>query len=161
MLKAIYPGSFDPVTFGHLDIIKRSSKMVDELYVGVLDNSAKTPLFTAEERVKMLEEMTKELTNIKVVKFHGLLIDFASQIQATVLIRGLRAITDFEYELQMAQANHKLNSSIETIFLSTSVEYSYISSTTVKEIGKLGGDITSFVPDVVAKELFLKTSKGL
>ena len=159
MLRAIYPGTFDPVTLGHLDIVERSSNLVDDLIVGVLDNNAKTPLFSAEERVKMLEEATKNLGNVKIVLFKGLLIDFAGLMRADVIIRGLRAITDFDYELQMAQANHKLDSTVETIFLTTSVEYSYISSSTVKEIAKLGGDVTGFVPKIVAEEL-AKKAKG-
>lgn len=153
MLKAIYPGSFDPVTYGHLDVIKRSCKIVDELIVGVLNNNAKMPLFSAEERVKMLEEVTKDLTNVKIVLFNGLLIDFARQQGAAVIIRGLRAITDFEYELQMSQTNHKLEPGVETMFLTTSIEYSYLSSTTVKEIAAFGGDISQFVPEAVAVEL--------
>jgi len=153
MLRAIYPGSFDPATLGHLDIIKRSSNMVDELIVGVLNNNEKTSLFSVEERVKMLEEVTKDLKNVKIVLFKGLLVDFADLLDASVIIRGLRAITDFDYELQMAQANHKLSASVETIFLTTSIEYSYISSSTVKEIAILGGDVTGFVPEIVAKEL--------
>lgn len=153
MLRAVYPGSFDPVTLGHLDIIKRSCSVVDELIVGVLNNNAKIPLFSVEERVKMLEEVTKDLTNVKVVPFHGLLVDFARQHNASVTIRGLRAITDFEYELQMSQINHKLDSSLETIFLTTSIEYSYVSSTIVKEVAALGGDITQFVPEVVIEKL--------
>lgn len=153
MLKAIYPGSFDPVTYGHLDIIKRSCKIVDELIVGVLNNNAKMPLFSVEERVKMLEEVTKDLTNVKIVLFKGLLIDFARQQGADVFIRGLRAITDFEYELQMSQTNHKLEPNVETMFLTTSIEYSYLSSTTVKEIATFGGDISQFVPEAVAVEL--------
>lgn len=153
MLRAIYPGSFDPVTYGHLDVIKRSCKIVDELIVGVLNNNAKMPLFSAEERVKMLEEVTKDLTNVKIVLFNGLLIDFARQQGADLIIRGLRAITDFEYELQMSQTNHKLEPNVETMFLTTSIEYSYLSSTTVKEIAAFGGDISQFVPEAVAAEL--------
>ena len=153
MLRAIYPGSFDPVTLGHMDIIKRSCKIVDELIVGVLNNNAKTPLFSVEERVKMLREATKELKNVKVVEFEGLLVDFAKAIDAKVLIRGLRAITDFEYELQMTQTNHKLEPDVETLFLTTSIEYSFLSSTTVKEVAAFGGDITQFVPEVVVKEI--------
>ena len=153
MLKAIYPGSFDPVTYGHLDIIKRSCKIVDKLIVGVLNNNAKMPLFSVEERVKMLKEVTKDIDNVEIVPFNGLLINFARQQNADVVIRGLRAITDFEYELQMSQTNHKLEPSVETMFLTTSIEYSYLSSTTVKEIAAFGGDITQFVPEVVAVEL--------
>lgn len=153
MLRAIYPGSFDPVTYGHLDIIKRSCKIVDELIVGVLNNNAKMPLFSAEERVKMLEEVTKDITNVRIVPFDGLLIDFARQMDAKVVIRGLRAITDFEYELQMSQTNHKLEPTVETMFLTTNIEYSYLSSTTVKEIVAFGGDISQFVPEAVAAKL--------
>ena len=123
MLRAIYPGSFDPVTYGHIDIMRRSCKIVDELIVGVLSNKAKIPLFSVEERVKMLKEVTKDLGNVKVVPFDGLLVEFARQQKARLVIRGLRAITDFEYELQMSQTNHKLNPDVETIFLTTSIEY--------------------------------------
>ena len=153
MLKAIYPGSFDPVTNGHLDVIRRSSKMVDELIVGVLNNNAKMPLFSVEERVRMLEEVTKDIPNVRIYPFDGLLIDFAAKMEAGVVIRGLRAITDFEYELQMSQTNHKLNPDVETIFLTTSIEYSYLSSTTVKEIASYNGDITQFVPEAVVGKL--------
>ena len=153
MLKGIYPGSFDPVTYGHLDVIERSSKLVDELIVGVLNNKAKSPLFSAEERVRMLEEVTKDIPNVRIYPFDGLLIDFAAKMEAGVVIRGLRAITDFEYELQMSQTNHKLNPDVETIFLTTSIEYSYLSSTTVKEIASYGGDITQFVPEAVVGKL--------
>lgn len=150
MIRAIYPGSFDPVTYGHLDVIKRAAKIVDELIVGVLDNKAKTPLFSVKERVKMLEEVTMNLPNVKIISFEGLLIDFARKMDAKVVIRGLRAITDFEYELQMAQTNYKLDDQVETMFLTTSLEYSYLSSTTVKEVAAFGGDINKFVPEVVA-----------
>ena len=153
MLTGIYPGSFDPVTYGHLDIIRRSAGMVDELIVGVLNNKAKTPLFSVEERVKMLEEVTKDIANVKIIPFEGLLVDFAHKLDAKIVIRGLRAITDFEYELQMSQTNHKLNPDVETIFLTTSIEYSYLSSTTVKEIASYGGDITQFVPEAVVGKL--------
>ena len=153
MLRAIYPGSFDPVTNGHLDVIRRSSKMVDELIVGVLNNNAKMPLFSVEERVRMLKEVTKDIPNVRIYPFDGLLIDFTAKMEAGVVIRGLRAITDFEYELQMSQTNHKLNPDVETIFLTTSTEYSYLSSTTVKEIASYGGDITQFVPEAVVGKL--------
>ena len=153
MLRAIYPGSFDPVTYGHLDIIRRSCKIVDELVVGVLNNNAKMPLFSVEERVKMLEEATKDLTNVRIVPFHGLLIDFARQMDAFVIIRGLRAITDFEYELQMAQTNRIMDPEIDTIFLTTSLEYAYLSSSTVKEVALYGGDISKFVPEEVVSEI--------
>lgn len=153
MLRAIYPGSFDPVTNGHIDIIKRAAAISDELIVGVLQNKAKTPLFSVEERVIMLREVTKNLKNVKIVPFEGLLIDFAAQMDAKVIVRGLRAITDFEYELQMSQTNRKLNADIETLFLTTSLEYSFLSSTTVKEVASFGGDITQFVPEFVAEKI--------
>ena len=161
MLRAIYPGSFDPVTYGHIDIMRRSCKIVDELIVGVLNNKAKIPLFSVEERVKMLKEVTKDLDNIRIVPFDGLLVEFASRMNAGLVIRGLRAITDFEYELQMSQTNQKLDPNIETMFLTTSIEYSYLSSTTVREIAAFGGDLTQFVPEAVALELEKKmNTKG-
>ena len=150
MLRAIYPGSFDPVTLGHLDIIKRSASMVDELIVGVLNNKAKSPLFSVEERVTMLGEVTKELPNVKVIPFAGLLVDFARQTDSKMIIRGLRAITDFEYELQMSQMNRKLEENVETVFLTTNLEYSYLSSSMVKEVAAFGGDISQLVPALVA-----------
>ncbi len=158
MLRAIYPGSFDPVTYGHMDIIIRSCKIVDELIVGVLCNKAKMPLFSVEERVKMLEEVTKDLKNVRIVPFDGLLVDFAAKMKADLIIRGLRAITDFEYELQMSQTNHKLAPNVETMFLTTSIEYSYLSSTTVREIAAFGGDLSQFVPEAVVVELVKKMS---
>ena len=153
MLRAIYPGSFDPVTFGHLDIMARACNIVDELIIGVLRNKAKMPLFSVEERVKMLEEVTCNLPNVRIIPFEGLLVDFAKELDAKVVIRGLRAITDFEYELQMAQTNQKLQSDIETLFLTTSLDYSYLSSTTVKEVAAFGGDISQFVPEAVADRM--------
>ena len=156
MLRAIYPGSFDPVTFGHIDIIRRSASMVDELIVGVLNNNAKIPLFSVEERVRMLEKVLKDMPNVKCIPFEGLLVDFAHETGARMVIRGLRAITDFEYELQMSQTNHKLEPDLETMFLTTSIEYSYLSSTTVREIAAYGGDVSQFVPEAVAGELEAK-----
>ena len=150
---AIYPGSFDPVTYGHLDIIWRSSRIADELIIGVLKNNAKSPLFSLEERVRMLEEVTKDYHNVKVVPFEGLLVDFAKNMKADVVVRGLRAVTDFEYELQMAQTNHKLAGSVETVFFATSLEYSYLSSTIVKEVAAFGGDISQFVPETVEQRI--------
>ena len=150
---AVYPGSFDPVTLGHLDIRERSAHMMDHLIVGVLQNNSKTPLFSVEERVKMLEDVTSYLPNVEVRAFGGLLVDFVHQCQADVIVRGLRAITDFEYELQMAQTNHKLEPSVETVFLTTSLEYSYLSSTIVKEVAFYHGDISKFVPDVVRERI--------
>lgn len=142
----IYPGSFDPITLGHLDVIKRSSRLVDLLIIGVLNNSGKHPLFTAEERVEMIKEVTRNIENIQVESFRGLLAEFARIKKAAVIVRGLRAITDFEYELQMAQINHKIESEVDTIFFTTSVEYSYLSSSVVKEVAFHKGDISSFVP---------------
>ena len=159
MLRGIYPGSFDPVTFGHADVIARSSKKVDELIVGVLNNKAKSPLFSVEERVRMLEEITKDMLNVRIVPFEGLLVDFARKMKADLVIRGLRAITDFEYELQMAQTNQKLEPGLETVFLTTSLEYSYLSSSTVKEVAAFGGDISRFVPEIVADRIAEKMKK--
>lgn len=159
MIRAIYPGSFDPVTFGHLDIIRRSSALVDELIVGVLNNNAKSPLFSAEERVKMLKEVTEDIPKVKILPFEGLLAEFAGQMKADMVIRGLRAITDFEYELQMAQTNHKLKKNVETVFLTTSLEYSYLSSSTVKEVAAFGGDISQFVPKIVIDRIQEKMNK--
>lgn len=159
MLRAIYPGSFDPVTFGHLDIISRSAKLVDELIVGVLVNNAKSPLFSVEERVKILEKTVEKIPNVKVIPFEGLLVDFVRKMEAQMVVRGLRAITDFEYELQMAQTNHKLEPEMETIFLTTGLEYSYLSSSTVKEVAAFGGDISQFVPDIVIKQMQVKMDK--
>ncbi len=160
MLRAIYPGSFDPVTFGHLDIINRSAQLVDELIVGVLNNNTKMPLFSVDERVKMLKEVVCDIPNVRVKPFSGLLVDFARQEDARMVIRGLRAITDFEYELQMSQMNRKLEDSVETIFLTTNLQYSYLSSSTVKEVAAFGGDISQFVPEVVADQMHEKYKKG-
>ena len=154
--RAVYPGSFDPVTYGHLDIITRASQTVDELIVGVLVNRAKIALFSVEERVKMIEIVMKDLPNVRVESFHGLSVDFARNQGAGFIVRGLRAITDFDYELQMAQTNRIMAPQIDTIFLTTSLEYAYLSSTTVKEVASYGGDITKFVPDSVAQAVIAK-----
>ncbi|MBQ1604191.1 MAG: pantetheine-phosphate adenylyltransferase [Lachnospiraceae bacterium] len=149
MSRAIYPGSFDPVTFGHLDIIERSSKMFDEVIIGVLCNSAKKSLFTVEERVDMIRKMTEKYDNVKVMSFEGLLIDFAKEVDATIIIRGLRAVTDFDYEIQIAQTNKVEYDKLETIFMATSLQYSYLSSTIVREFASYGGDISRFVPEEI------------
>lgn len=146
MKRAIYPGSFDPLTLGHLDMIKRSAKIVDELVIGVLNNSAKNSLFSLDERVSMIKEMTESMPNVTVASFDGLLVDYMKEINATIIVRGLRAVTDFEYELQIAQTNHVENPEVETIFLTTSLQYSYLSSTIVKEFASYGGYISKFVP---------------
>lgn len=157
MKAAIYPGSFDPVTYGHLDIVRRASDIFDELTVSVLNNKTKTPLFSVEERVKMLEEATIDLPNVTIDSFSGLLIDYAARKDIHVAIRGLRAITDFEYELQIAQTNRKFSSGkLDTVFLTTSLEYAYLSSSTVKEIASFNGDISECVPDFVAKRIYEK-----
>ena len=146
MKRAIYPGSFDPLTLGHLDMIERSAKIVDELVIGVLNNSAKNSLFSLDERVSMIKEMKESMPNVTVASFDGLLVDYMKEINATIIVRGLRAVTDFEYELQIAQTNHVENPEVETIFLTTSLQYSYLSSTIVKEFASYGGDISKFVP---------------
>ena len=156
MKTAVYPGSFDPITLGHLDIITRSSKIVDELVIGVLRNSAKNSLFSLEERVSMIREMIKDLPNVRVESFDGLLVDYMNEIGATIIVRGLRAVTDFEYELQIAQTNHVQNENIETIFLTTNLKYSYLSSTIVKEFASYGGDISKFVPEEIIDRIYAK-----
>ncbi len=156
MRRAVYPGSFDPVTFGHIDIIERSASIFDELIVAVLVNRAKTPLFSADERVNMLQEVTRNIPNVRVEAFSGLSVDFVRQCDAGCIVRGLRAITDFEYELQMAQTNRIMDSHIDTIFLTTNLEYAYISSTTVKEVASYGGDISHFLPDSVAQRVIAR-----
>lgn len=156
MTKAIYPGSFDPVTNGHLDVIRRAASLFDELYVGVLINSTKNPLFSIEERVSMLEEELGEYPNIRVVSFDGLLVDYCRSQEISTIVRGLRAITDFEYELQIAQTNRVLAPQVDTIFLTTCLEYAYLSSSIVKEIASYGGDISKTVPPKVAKKVLSK-----
>ena len=157
MKAAIYPGSFDPVTFGHLDVIRRAADIFDELTVSVLNNKLKTPLFSVEERVKILQEAVRDIPNVKVESFSGLLVDYARSRNVHVVIRGLRAITDFEYELQNAQTNAKLSDgALDTVFLTTSLEYAYLSSSSVKEIASFNGDISMCVPDFVAELVYHK-----
>lgn len=143
---AVYPGSFDPITNGHLDIIERASRVYDKVVVGVLSNMSKKPLFTAEERVKMISLVTKHLENVEVDSFTGLLVDFAASKNATVIVKGLRTVADFEYEFQMALLNKTLNPEFETMFMMTNTKYSYISSSMVKELAGFHGDLTGLVP---------------
>ena len=160
MNAAIYPGSFDPMTLGHFDVIKRASKMFDRLTVSVLDNKAKNALFSVEERVNILKEATKDLPNVTVDSFSGLLVDYAREKNIHISVRGLRAITDFEYELQIAQTNRLLSKGmLDTVFLTTSLEYAYLSSSGVKEMASFGGDISPCVPDFVAKLVYEKYKK--
>ena len=156
--RAVYPGSFDPVTLGHIDIIQRASEIVDELIVGVLVNKGKNPLFSVQERVNMLQIVTKDIPNIRVESFDGLRVDFLKLKDAEFVIRGLRAITDFEYELQMAQTNRIMSPDTDTIFLTTNLKYAYLNSTTVKEVASYGGDISKFVPEFVAGAVMAKYS---
>ena len=158
MTRAIYPGSFDPATYGHLDIIKRAAALFDEVIVGVLNNSVKSPLFSVEERVNILENITGDIPNVKIQSFGGLSVNFAKSCEAKVIIRGLRAITDFEYELQMAQTNGILSTDVDTMFLTTSLQYAYLSSTTVKEAASFGADISKFVPEYVVRQVEAKLS---
>lgn len=160
MRRAIYPGSFDPITYGHIDIISRAAEMFDELIVAVLVNKAKSPLFSVDERVNIIEEAVKDVPNVKVLCYEGLLVDFAIENDARVIVRGLRAVTDFEYELQMSQTNRVLNKQIDTVFLTTSLKYAYLSSSTVREVASYGGDIHKFVPAFVEEAVYNKLNKG-
>lgn len=157
MKSAIYPGSFDPVTLGHIDIIERAALMFDELTICVLDNKAKSPLFSVEERVKMLREVCSGIENVRVDSYYGLLVDYARKIDAHICIRGLRAVTDFEFELQLAQTNRMLsNREVDTVFLTTSAKYSYLSSSGVREIAAFGGDISNCVTPYVEAQIWEK-----
>ncbi len=160
MRTGVCPGSFDPVTNGHLDIIARSSKMFDKVIVAVLINSTKNSLFTVEERVKMLKTTCEQYKNVEIDSFSGLLIDFVKLNKARFIIKGLRAVSDFEYEKQMALMNSKLDNDIETIFMMTSNRYSYLSSSIIKEVITLGGDISGLVPELVETELMKRINIG-
>lgn len=153
MAIAVYPGSFDPATYGHLDIIRRASLSFDLVIVGVLCNSAKSPLFSVEERVNILRKATEDIPNVIVKSFSGLSVNFARENQANVILRGLRAVTDFEYELQMAQTNRVLAPDVDTVFLTTSLEYAYLSSTIMKEVAHFGGDLSKFGPPEIINAL--------
>lgn len=158
MKSAIYPGSFDPVTLGHIDIIERASSMFDEVTVCILENKAKTPLFSVDERVRMLQKVCENIPNVRVDSYYGLMVDYAKEIGAHISIRGVRAVSDFEYELQLAQTNRMLsNGDLDTVFLTTSAKYSYLNSSGVKEIAAFGGDIsrcvTPYVEDLIWEKL--------
>jgi pantetheine-phosphate adenylyltransferase len=149
MATAVYPGSFDPITLGHLDIIKRTAAVFDKVIIGVLINKAKKPLFSIEERVELIKEVTKDIPNVEIVSFNG-------KMKADVIVRGIRAVSDFEYELMMAQTNKQLNPNIETMFFATSAEYSFVSSSMIRELAAFDGDITPFVPEEVSKRVYEK-----
>lgn len=161
MITAVYPGSFDPVTYGHIDIIKRAARIYDKLIVAVLINSAKTPTFTIEERLEMLQKCCKLYHNVEVASFDGLTVDFARKNGATVMVRGLRAVSDFESEIQIAQTNHALMPRIETMFFATSIKWSYLSSTIVKEAARYNSDVSKFVPRCVEEKLHEKFGKPI
>ncbi len=158
MRRAVCPGSFDPVTKGHLDIIDRTSRLYDEVIVAVLINQSKKGLFSHEERIEMLREVTKDYDNVRIAEFHGLLVDFCRSQGAAVVVKGLRAVSDFDYELQMAQMNVGL-AGVETLFMATNPLYSFLSSSLVKDVAKWGGDVTPHVPDVVARRLIERLSR--
>ena len=153
MKRALTPGTFDPITSGHLDVIARASQLVDEVVVAVADSPKKGPLFTLEERVELVRQATAHLSNVRVEPFKGLLVDFAKELDATVVVKGLRAITDFEYEFQMTAMNYQLSPQLETLFIMSPPQYMYLSSSIVREISKMGGDIQQFVPPCVYEAL--------
>jgi pantetheine-phosphate adenylyltransferase len=159
MRRAIYPGSFDPVTNGHLDVVERARKLFDEVIVAVAHNDEKQPLFSLEERLELLKQTVGRIDNVRIAQFDGLLVEFARTEKASAVIRGLRAVSDFEFEFQMALMNRKLESTVETIFLMPKEEYTYLSSRLVKEIARLGGDVSKFVPAVVVTALDKKLKK--
>ena len=153
MKRALTPGTFDPITSGHLDVIARASQLVDEVVVAVADSQKKGPLFTLEERVELVRQATAHLLNVRVEPFKGLLVDFAKELDATVVVKGLRALTDFEYEFQMTAMNYQLSPQLETLFIMSPPQYMYLSSSIVREISKMGGDIQQFVPPCVYEAL--------
>ena len=159
--KAVYPGSFDPMTNGHLDIIKRAANIFDKVYVAILVNSSKTPTFTLDQKIKWLKIATKDMPNVEIDTFSGLLVDYANKMGAHAIIKGLRAVSDFEYEFQMALINRKLSDNIETMFLMTSDKYSYLSSSIVKEIAHHGGCLSGLVPDFMIDEIYDEFRKNL
>ncbi|MCP3741746.1 pantetheine-phosphate adenylyltransferase [Rossellomorea sp. BNER] len=153
---AVCPGSFDPITYGHLDIISRGAKVFDNLFIVVLNNSSKKPLFSVEERIQLIQEVTKDIPNVVVDSFQGLLVDYAKNVGADAIIRGLRAVSDFEYEMQITSMNRVLNEEIETFFIMTNNQYSFLSSSIVKEVAKYDGDISELVPKAVEDALKVK-----
>jgi pantetheine-phosphate adenylyltransferase len=159
MKKAIYPGTFDPVTYGHLDVVERAARLYDEVVIAVAHSREKAPLFSIDERVGMLKEAVHRYDNVEVDDFDGLVVDYAVRRSSKVVIRGIRMISDFEYEFQMALTNRKLNSEIETVFMMPKESYSYLSSKLIKEVAKLGADVSKFVPENVEKKLKEKLGK--
>ena len=156
---SIYPGSFDPITNGHIDIIERAAKLFDKLIVAVLNNSEKKPLFSVNERLEMIKDAIKDIKNVEVDSFEGLTVDYCKKKNASIMIRGLRAVTDFEYELQLAHTNRELNNEVDTVFLLADMNYSYLSSSTVRQVSEYGGDVSKFVTPFVEEKLKEKYSK--
>lgn len=158
-IRAVYPGTFDPVTNGHLDLIRRCAALFDDVVVAILSNADKVPLFSLEERVEMLESVIHGMRNVSVTTFDGLLVDYAERIHASVIVRGIRAVSDYEYELQMALMNRRLSSTVETVFLMPAETYSYLSSRLVKEISELGGSVHGLVPAIVERRLIRRRGR--
>ena len=156
---AVYPGSFDPVTCGHLDIIERSASLFDKVYVAVLKNSSKTPLFSVDERCELIKRVTAHFDNVVIASFDGLLVDFVKKTGGRIIVKGLRALSDFEYEFQMALTNKKLDSDIETVFLSASAQNQYLSSSIVKDIARYGGSLEGLVPAEIQSDIYKKSGK--
>ena len=156
----ICPGSFDPVTLGHLDVITRASKLFDRVIVGVLVNSSKKPIFSIDERIELLKEVTEHLNNVEIVGFNGLLAQYCEEHGVDAIVKGLRAVTDFEYEFQMALTNKKLNPELETMFVITDPEYMYLSSSMVRQVASFGGDVTDFLPDGICKDIVERLTQG-